>query len=190
MYTYNFQATIASRGYHVYKDTSWLDAKLNKRVKTEIETNQSSIAIDPYSCAVKAKEKYFDGWKTVGHVPREISRYIYFFIKKENGKITGNVKSLNYKPSPIPSGGLEIPLQLTFSCPVEWVRDKMKDFIDDFYSYDFTGILHNDESSDDSDIEIDLESVDVVEDDDEEEADKMNLVSPVVDKEIKNTLIQ
>ena len=73
---------------------------------------------------------------------------------------------------------------------MEWVRDKMKDFIDDFYSYDFTGILRNDESSDDSDIEIDLESVDVVEDDDEEEADKMKPVNPVVDKKIANTLIQ
>ena len=73
---------------------------------------------------------------------------------------------------------------------MEWVRDKMKDFIDDFYSYDFTGILRNDESSDDSDIEIDLESVDVVEDDDEEEADKMKPVTPVVDKKIANTLIQ
>ena len=67
----------------------------------------------------------------------------------------------------------------------------MKDFIDGFYSYDFTGILRNDESSDDSNIDIDLESVDVVEDnDDEEENDKMKPVSPVVDKEIKNTLIQ
>ena len=42
----------------------------------------------------------------------------------------------------------------------------MKDFIDDFYFYDFTGILHNDESFDDSHIEIELESADVVEDDD------------------------
>ena len=123
MFTYNFQATIASRGYHVYKETTWSNAKVNEKVKIEIETTHSSIAIDPYACAVKSKEKYFDGWKTVGHVPREISRYIYFFIKKENGKITGNVKSLNYKPSPISSGGLEIYLQLTFSCPVEWVRD-------------------------------------------------------------------
>ena len=191
MSTYNFQATIASRGYHVYKETTWSNAKVNEKVKIEIETTHSSIAIDPYACAVKSKEKYFDGWKTVGHVPREISRYIYFFIKKENGKITGNVKSLNYRPSAIPSGGLDIPLQLTFSCPMEWVRDKMKDFIDNFYTYDFTGILHNDKSSDDSDIEIDLESVDVVEDDDdEEEADKMKPVSPVVDKEIINTLIE
>ena len=114
------------------------------------------IAIDPHACAVKAKEKYFDGWKTVGHVAREILRYIYFFIATENGKITGNVESLKYKPSTIPCGGLEIPLQLTFSCPLEWVRDKMKDFIDDFHSYNFTGTLHNDESSDHSDIEIDL----------------------------------
>ena len=67
----------------------------------------------------------------------------------------------------------------------------MKDFTEDFYSYDFTSILHNDESSDDSDIEIDLESADVVEDDyDEEEVDKMKPVSSVVDKEIINTLIQ
>ena len=66
----------------------------------------------------------------------------------------------------------------------------MKDFIDYLYSYDFTGILHNDESSDNSDIEIDLESVDVVEDDDDEEVGKMKPVSLVVDKEITNTLIQ
>ena len=100
---------------------------------------------------------------------------------------------MNYKPSPISSRGLEISLQLTFSCPVEWVRDKMKDFTDDLDSYGFTGILHNDESFDDSDIEIYLESVDVVEDEEEEEeeeADTMKPVSPVVDKEITNTLIQ
>ena len=66
----------------------------------------------------------------------------------------------------------------------------MKDFIDNFCTYDFTGILRNDESSDDSDIEIDLESVDIVEDYNEEEADKMKPDSPVVDKEIRNTLIQ
>ena len=83
-----------------------------------------------------------------------------------------------------------MPLELTFSCLVLWVQDKMKDFIDDFHSYDITGILHNDESSDDSDIEIDLESVDVVEDDDDEEADKMKPVSSVVDMEITNTMIR
>ena len=33
----------------------------------------------------------------------------------------------------------------------------MKDFINDFYTYDFTGIIHNNESSDESDTEINLE---------------------------------
>ena len=117
-------------------------------------------------------------------------RYAYFFIKKEKRKINGNVKQVDYKSSPIPFGGLEILLQLTFSYPVEWVPGKKKDFIDDFYTHDFTGILHNDESCDDSDIEIDLESVDVKEVYDEEEADKMKPVSNVVDKEISNTLVQ
>ena len=123
---------------------------------------------------------------------RNLVVYLLFHQKKKkNGKITGNVKSLNYKLSSISSGGLEIPLRLTFSCPMEWVRNKMKDFIDDFYSYDFTSILDNDGSSDDSDIEIDLESVDVVEDNhDEDKPGKMKPISSVVCKEITNTLIQ
>ena len=170
MNTYNFQATITSGGYSLYKETTWSNAKVNEKVKIKIEANQSSIALNPYVCAVKVKEKYFDEWKTVSRVPREISRNIYFH-KKENWEIIGNPKSLNYKPSPISSRGLEISLQLTFSCPVEWVRDKMKDFTDDLDSYGFTGILDNDESFDDSDIEIYLKSLDVVEDEEEEEAD-------------------
>ena len=43
----------------------------------------------------------------------------------------------------------------------------MKDFINDFYSYDFTGIIHNDESSDESDFEIDLDIESKVMEDDE-----------------------
>ena len=72
MSTYNFQATIASRGYHVYKETTWSNTKVNEESKIKIETNQSSIAMDPYAYAVNTKDKYSDGWKTVGHVPREI----------------------------------------------------------------------------------------------------------------------
>ena len=60
MSTYNFQAIIAPSWYHVHKETTWSNAKVNKKVKIEIDNNQSSIVIDPYACAVKAKEKYFD----------------------------------------------------------------------------------------------------------------------------------
>ena len=37
MSTYNFHGTIASRGYHTYKETTWSNAKVNKKVKIEIE---------------------------------------------------------------------------------------------------------------------------------------------------------
>ena len=47
---------------------------------------------------------------TVGHIPRQISWYVYFFIKQEDGRVYGKLKSLKHKPSPIPSGGLKVPL--------------------------------------------------------------------------------
>ena len=109
------------------------------------------------------------------------------FSLKKKWKYTSNVKQVNYKSSPIAFGGLDILLQLAFSYHEEWARHKKKDLIEGFYSYDFTGILHNYESSD---IEIDLESVNVKEYYDEEEADKVKPVGSVVDKEIANTLIQ
>ena len=112
---YSFKAKIASRGYHVFKETSWRNAKEGDEVKVELETNKSSNKIDPYACAIRAKEEYFKGWKTVGRIPREISRHVYFFIKSEGGSVNGTLISTKYRTSPIPAGGLDIPLLLTFS---------------------------------------------------------------------------
>lgn len=152
---YSFEAIIASRGYHVYKELSWADATAGEEVKVELETNHMSIAKDPYSCAIRAKHKYFIGWKTVGHIPRELSRYVYFFIKEEKGKVTGSLKSVKYKPSPIPAGGLEVPLQLKFKCPNRKTLDDMEKFVEDFYSFDYTGIMaDSEEGEDDIDFEI------------------------------------
>ena len=114
---YCFEAISASQGFHVYKETTWSNAKVGDEVRVEVESNLRSIAHDPYSCAIKTKHKYFTGWKTVGHISREISRYVYFFIKQEGGRVYGKLKSLKYKPSPIPSGGLEVPLLLKFESP-------------------------------------------------------------------------
>ena len=49
------------------------------------------IAQYPYSCAIKAKDKYFRGWKMVGHIPHEILRYVCFFIK-QGGRVYGKLK--------------------------------------------------------------------------------------------------
>ena len=60
---------------------TWSTAKAGDKVKVEVESNLKLIAQDSYSCAIKAKDKYFRGWKMVGHIPREILRHVYFFIK-------------------------------------------------------------------------------------------------------------
>ena len=58
---YSFKAKIASRGYYVFKETSWSSAKEGHEVKVELETNKISNKIDPYACAICAKEEYFKG---------------------------------------------------------------------------------------------------------------------------------
>ena len=65
------------------------------------------------------------------------------------------MKSLKYKASPIPSGGLEVPLSLKFKCDEKWVLDAMEEFVDNFYSYDFAGNLVNDEDEDYESVDFD-----------------------------------
>ena len=111
---------------------------MNDEVKVELETDAKSLSTDPYACAIKARHSYFVGWKTAGHIPQEISRYVYFFIKEENVKVFGTLKSLKYNASPIPSGGLEVPLSLTFSCKEKWVVDTMEEFVQNFYTFEYS----------------------------------------------------
>ena len=68
--------------------------------------------VDPYACAIHVEGKYFNFRKAAGHIPREISRYIYCFVKKEEGSITVKILSVKYRSSSIPSEGLEISLIL------------------------------------------------------------------------------
>ena len=45
---YYFQAKVAARGYHVYKNTIWEEAKCGDSVLIDLETDEKSIEIDPY----------------------------------------------------------------------------------------------------------------------------------------------
>ena len=69
---YSFQEKIVARGYHVYKNLAWSNAKQRDFVIVEIETDKEWKNIDPYCCAVKAMVDIPPRLKTVGHVPREI----------------------------------------------------------------------------------------------------------------------
>ena len=57
----------------------------------------------------------------------------------------------------IPSGGLEIPLLLKFSCPEQKTFEKMKNFVDSLYDYDYSGV-NDKESSDEEEAAIVIET--------------------------------
>ena len=167
---YCFEEKIASRGYHVYRNTTWTNAYAGQRVAVFIETNKNSIEKDPYACAIKKQNANFGLWDTVGHIPREISRHVYYFIAAEGGSISGTVMSTDYRHSPIPSGGLEIPLKLQFSANSKEVYQKMKWFVEKLYNYEFTGIATEEDVEDEEEevsITIHVES--------EEEDDDIDL---------------
>ena len=91
-------------------------------------------------------------WKTGDSrsYAKEVSRYTYFYIK-EGGRIAGSVLSTRYRPTPIPSDGLEIPLIMTFRSPRYITHQKMKDFMMKLYFYDHKPVTENVESDLDSD---------------------------------------
>ena len=72
-------------------------------------TNQDNNGAIAIAWTVKRKDKLAP--VSVGHIPKEISRFAKFFLNY-GGRIEAKVFSSQYKPSPIPSGGLEIPLVL------------------------------------------------------------------------------
>ena len=86
--------------------------------------------------------------KIVGHVPRKISGHIFFFLKEENEKVYGFIFSTQYQPSPIPAGGLEIPLKLTLKSPNFITHQKMKDFMTNLCSYNYEAKAEIDKDDD------------------------------------------
>ena len=67
---------------------------------------------DPFAMSIGAdipgKLISFD---IVGYIPREISRFCHYFVNY-GGAFEAKVQETKYRPSPIPSGGLEIPILL------------------------------------------------------------------------------
>ena len=102
--SFSFQTKVASREFHIiYKNTTWENVNIVQEISVQLETNEDSKKIDPYCCAIKTMVS--GKLETVGHIPREVSRHTYFYVKKE-GCIDRSVLSTRYRPSPIPSGGL------------------------------------------------------------------------------------
>ena len=53
--TCSFEAKIASSGYHVFENTTWVNAREGGEVQVEIKTNKNSIKVDFYVCVILVK---------------------------------------------------------------------------------------------------------------------------------------
>ena len=65
--------------------------------------------------------------------------------------------STRYKLSPIPAGGLEIPLWLTFRSPNALTHNKIKDFVENLYDYEYGARIDSDPDSDEDTIYLSIE---------------------------------
>ena len=122
---HSFSAEVGNRGYHIYHETSCRNIHLHQHVVVLKEVNNISINIDPYCCRITIKRVDRIGPVTVGHVPRELSRFIFYFIQ-EGGSVTGTVASTTPRISPIPEGGLEVPILMHFTHENKAISSKME----------------------------------------------------------------
>ena len=89
------------RGHHVYKD-NWIPEVGDK----------FEVKIEEMNCHDRYASAVIVNGETVGHVPREFSKPVYYFIKN-NGCVTGEVYGRR-KLSEICMKGLEIPCVYDF----------------------------------------------------------------------------
>ena len=95
------EVKIPSRGYHVYGKSIWSNPKKRECLIGEQEIDPVALLEDPYSIAWKLQKKDKLVPVVVGHIPREISRFVWYFIKY-GGKVCSQVHSEHPRLSPIP----------------------------------------------------------------------------------------
>ena len=87
-----------------------------------------SIDTDPCCCKITIKRVDRISDITVGHIPRELSRFVFYFIH-EGGSVTGTVANITPRSSPIPEGGLEIPILMHLVHKNNAILNKMNTFV-------------------------------------------------------------
>ena len=110
----SYTTLIACRGWHVYGKSVWQNPRRDEILRVKKEENRTALLIDPHSVAFTRKSKQRLVPDIVGNFPLEISRYVWFFMDR-GGRIGAKVHSPRYRRSPIPKGGLEIIVKMTFT---------------------------------------------------------------------------
>ena len=113
-----FTTLFGSRGWHVYQKQTWKNPKKDEALSFKKETDPVALRFDPFSVAFTRKSIEYLTSLTVGHIPLEISRFVYFFLER-GGKVEAKIYRTKCEESPIPKGGLEIVTQVTFKIEEE-----------------------------------------------------------------------
>ena len=101
------QVHCVSRGYHLYRQV-WRP-RLNQKLVIKAERNN---LYEPYAMDIYAQVPGKITDKTlVGHILREISRFSNFYARYGD-VISAKVRQTMFRISPLPQGGLEIPIYL------------------------------------------------------------------------------
>lgn len=126
----SFSLACASRGFHEYRKI-WAP-RINQQLTVKPE---SENLFDPYAIGLFTKIRgKIEPLSLVGHLPREISRFCKFFIEY-GGNIEANVCDIKFRRSPLPQGGLEIPITVTVlkNHASQKIYSKMQAFMKEYY---------------------------------------------------------
>ena len=178
-----FQIPCASRGFHAYREI-WRP-KLGEKLVADQEINNVH---DPFAISLETKVagKLTES-EIVGHIPREISRFCHYFINY-GGKLEMRVTSTRYRPSPIPTGGLEIPILLIVikGDSTKEVFEEMETLVKSYYlEPDQIPAVENEEDEE----EFDIEEVDFVPDTEENSEEENNVEASDIVPETQTQVI-
>ena len=104
MATGTFDFITRLRGFHLYRDI-WKPS-LNQFINFKQERNNR---YERFAVAGMTKLPGTLAASIVGHMPRELSRFIWYAIERV-ARITATLVSTQAKDSPLVQGGLEIPV--------------------------------------------------------------------------------
>ena len=132
----------ALRGFHVYGPTeNWLPY-----VSQHLTFHQEYGNIHDQFAVVGKVDLHHRGSVIVGHVPREISRFIWYALQ-HGAFIAATVSDANPRRSPLAQGGLEIPLEWRISWTdfkkLEILRQKMLSVVFGDYADESSQILRD-----------------------------------------------
>ena len=138
---YSFKAKIASRGYHVFKETTWNNFKEEDSVRVDLETNKLSKNVD------LCEKSIFQLVENGGTYPERnfLSFLLFYQGRKWFCKWFSNIVHHLFH------------LMDWKFCPEQQTFEKMKNFVDSLYDYDYSGV-NDEESSDEEEAAIVIET--------------------------------